>query len=207
MQSAELASVYMIDIVGFTKLNPSQQLKALSTLQSAVTRTKAYREERASGNLIALPTGDGMILAFKSSHPSVAAECATSLARRLRRAFFEVRAGIHHGTVYTLRDINGSDNINGHGINFAQRVMSCAAPGEIALSAAVAEALQATVTWHERVRGVGKQRVKHCVLLELFLLDLPGASAKKEVPVSGPIRNGLRPDRAKSSKPAIRRIA
>ena len=169
----EIASVFFTDIVGFTTLNPEQQMKARLLLEKYVQASPAFQTARQNKTVIIRPTGDGMALVF-FTHPSDAAGCAVEVARMIAKEnMLPVRMGIHQGTVYRLRDMNGSEDVNGRGINMAQRVMDGADCGEICISASVAEALRGTMEWHERIRPVGLKRIKHGESIEVFCLCGP----------------------------------
>ena len=56
----EIAHVLFVDIVGYSKLLTDEQSEALQELNQIVRSTEAVREAEAAGQLIILPTGDGM---------------------------------------------------------------------------------------------------------------------------------------------------
>ena len=169
----EIASVFFTDIVGFTKLNPEQQVKARLLLEKYVREAPSFQTARQNKTVIIRPTGDGMALVF-FTHPSEAAQCAAEVARMIaKEGALPVRMGIHQGTVYRLRDMNGGEDVNGRGINMAQRVMDGAECGEICISASVAEALRGTMEWHECIRPIGLKRIKHGESIEVFGLCGP----------------------------------
>jgi hypothetical protein len=70
----EIGHVLFIDIVGYSKLLTDEQSEALQDLNQIVRNTEAVREAEA-GQLIILPTGDGMALVFTGSVEGPA-ECA-----------------------------------------------------------------------------------------------------------------------------------
>src|SRR5215470_14364784 len=63
----EIAHVLFIDIVEYSKLLTDEQSEALQELNQIVRNTEAVREAEAAGQLIILPTGDGMALVFTGS--------------------------------------------------------------------------------------------------------------------------------------------
>src|SRR5437588_9107497 len=138
----EIAHVLFIDIVGYSKLLIDEQSEALQELNQIVRNTEAAREaERPSspprgsaGQLIYLPTGDGMALVFTGSVED-AVECALQISQALRaQPSLPVRMGIHSGPVHHVADVNQRENIAGAGINIARRVMDCGDAGHILLS-------------------------------------------------------------------------
>ena len=169
----ELASVFFLDIVAFTQLNPAEQVKARQMLESSIQCTEAFRKAIRDKLLVARPTGDGLALIF-FAHPCIAAECAVQVAKLLHNTtLFNIRMGINQGTVYRLKDINGHDDVSGSGINIAQRVMDCGDSGHILVSASVADALKGTMDWHQFIRPIGRRRIKHGDVIEIHNLCGP----------------------------------
>src|SRR5437762_11317234 len=127
----EIAHVLFVDIVEYSKLLTDEQSEALQELNQIVRNTEAVREAEAAGQLIILPAGDGMALAFTGSVDGPA-ECALEVSRALRaQPSLPVRMGIHSGPVQYVTDANARQNISGVGINIARRVMDCGDAGHI----------------------------------------------------------------------------
>src|SRR5881392_2589092 len=130
----EIAHVLFIDIVGYSKHLIDEQAEALQELNAIVRKTEAVREGETAGQLIRLPTGDGMALVFTSS-VEAPVECALQISHALRaQPTLPVRMGIHSGPVHQVEDVNDRTNIAGAGINVAQRVMDCGDAGHILIS-------------------------------------------------------------------------
>ncbi|MGI8435336.1 MAG: tetratricopeptide repeat protein [Chthoniobacterales bacterium] len=88
---------------------------------------EAVCEADKAGQLIRLPTGDGMALVFTDSLETPV-EAALQISRALRlKPGLGVRMGIHSGPVQHTSGVNERANIAGAGINLAQRVMDCGA--------------------------------------------------------------------------------
>src|SRR5438067_326125 len=120
----EIAHVLFIDIVGYSKLLIDEQSEALHELNQIVRNTEAARQADAAGQLIILPTGDGMALVFTGSVEDPV-ECALQISQVLRaQPSLPVRMGIHSGPVHNVADVNNLENIAGAGINTAQSVMN-----------------------------------------------------------------------------------
>ena len=60
----EIAHLLFIDVVGYSKLLVNEQIELMQELNRIVRGTECFREAEASGKLIRLPTGDGMVLLF-----------------------------------------------------------------------------------------------------------------------------------------------
>src|SRR5437868_4696925 len=166
----EIAHVLFIDIVGYSKLLIDEQSEALHELNQIVRNTEAAREAETAGQLIILPTGDGMALVFTGSVEDPV-ECALQISQRLRaQPSLPVRMGIHSGPVHHVADVNQRENIAGAGINIAQRVMDCGDAGHILLSKRVADDLVQYRRWQPFLHELGDFEVKHGVVVSVVNL-------------------------------------
>jgi len=166
----EIAHVLFIDIVGYSKLLTDEQSEALQELNQIVRSTEAVREAEAAGQLIILPTGDGMALAFTGSVEGPA-ECALEVSQALHaQPSVPVRMGIHSGPVQYVRDANARENISGVGINIARRVMDCGDAGHILVSKRFAGDLAQHRRWQRYLHELGDVEVKHGVVVSLVNL-------------------------------------
>jgi class 3 adenylate cyclase len=166
----EIAHVLFIDIVGYSKLLTDEQSEALQELNQIVRNTEAVREAEAAGQLIILPTGDGMALVFTGSVEGPA-ECALEVSRALRaQPSVPIRMGIHSGPVQHIRDANTRENISGVGINIARRVMDCGDAGHILVSKRFAGDLAQHRRWQPYLHDLGDVEVKHGVVVSLVNL-------------------------------------
>src|SRR5256886_4417404 len=159
----EIAHVLFIDIVGYSSLLISEQSELLGVLNNAVREAGESRSAEADGQLVRLPTGDGMALVFRHS-PEQPARCALEISQALKDyPELKVRMGIHSGTVNEVADVNERANITGAGINIAQRVMDCGDSGHILLSKHVADDLEQYPQWRSYLHDLGECEVKHGV--------------------------------------------
>jgi class 3 adenylate cyclase len=166
----EIAHVLFIDIVGYSKLLTDEQSEALQELNQIVRNTEAAREAEAAGQLIILPTGDGMALVFTGSVDGPA-ECALEISQALHaQPSVPVRMGIHSGPVQYIRDANARENISGVGINTARRVMDCGDAGHILVSKRFADDLAQHRRWQRYLHELGDVEVKHGVVVSLVNL-------------------------------------
>src|ERR1700745_2356338 len=78
----EIAHVLFIDLVGYSKLLIDEQTDALQKLNEIVRHTETAHEAEIAGQLIRLPTGDGMALVFTSS-VEAPVECALQISEAL----------------------------------------------------------------------------------------------------------------------------
>ncbi len=166
----EIGHVLFIDIVGYSKLLINEQTEAMHLLNEVVRETKAFRAADEAGDLIRLPTGDGMALVFLNTLEAPA-QCALEIGQALRRgAKFALRMGVHSGPVNQVADVNGRLNLTGVGVNIACRVMDCGDAGHILLSKRVAEDLEHYREWQPHLHDLGTVTVKHGVELGIFNL-------------------------------------
>ncbi|HET6382226.1 MAG TPA: hypothetical protein VFJ58_02455, partial [Armatimonadota bacterium] len=101
----ETAHVLLMDIVAYSQLTMGEQSECIHALQDMVRRTAAFQSAQADGDLIILPTGDGMALVF-FRNPLAPVECALEIARMLQDSdAFPLRMGIHTGPVLRVEDL------------------------------------------------------------------------------------------------------
>src|ERR1700746_717217 len=166
----EIGHVLFIDIVGYSKLNITEQSERLQKLKEIVWATDQFRQAQEEGKLLRLPTGDGGALVFRNNLEAPVL-CAMAIGKELKRhPEIHVRMGIHSGPVNEINDLNAQANIAGAGINFAQRVMDCGDAGHILLSRHVAEDLETYPRWQPYLHELGECEVKHGVRVGLVSL-------------------------------------
>jgi len=170
----EIAHLLFIDVVGYSKLLVNEQIELMQELNRIVRGTECFREAEASGKLIRLPTGDGMVLLFFRS-PEQPARCALEISQVLRsQTHIQLRMGVHSGPVNQVVDVNDQMNIAGAGINVGQRVMDCGDAGHILLSKHLADDLTHYRHWQPYLHDLGECDVKHGFRLHVFNLYRDG---------------------------------
>lgn len=166
--TSETACVLFMDIVDYSRVPMDFQLRVVRELQQMVRGTPEYRRSEATGDLITLPTGDGMALVFFRDVVAPI-QCAMQIAGAINELdAVEIRMGIHTGPVYRVEDINANANVSGGGINFAQRVMDCGDAGHILVSKQYRD--QILQIGHWPLQDLGECEVKHGVTLHLYNL-------------------------------------
>src|SRR5436309_15572839 len=170
----EIAHVLLIDVVGYSKLLVNEQIELLQELKQIVRSTECFRAAEARGELIRVPTGDGMALIFFHS-PEEPAQCALEISGALQdHPSMQLRMGVHSGQVGRVTDVNEKTNIAGSGINVSQRVLDCGDAGHILLSAHVAEDLCEYRHWQPYLHDLSECEVKYGLHLHLFNLYKDG---------------------------------
>jgi TolB-like protein/Tfp pilus assembly protein PilF/class 3 adenylate cyclase/tRNA A-37 threonylcarbamoyl transferase component Bud32 len=168
--TVEMAHVLFTDLVGYSLLPMDRQKEYLGELQQIVRESPRFRAAETAGDIISLPTGDGMALAFFGD-PTAPAQCALDVAAGLKsNPHLKLRMGIHSGPVYRVADVNANANVAGGGINMAQRVMDCGDAGHILVSKTVADVLLQLSQWSPHLTNLGECTVKHGVKIHLYNL-------------------------------------
>jgi class 3 adenylate cyclase len=142
------ATVVFTDIMDFSQKSTEDQKELVEALNAEVSHElrpfllPPYERPQ----VIALPTGDGMALAFVHyDQRGWTCETVFRLVHRLQEWAFRkttasdsgpvaLRFGIHAGPIEFVTDINGRPNICGNTINYAQRVMDAANGMQVLLS-------------------------------------------------------------------------
>ena len=166
----EIGHVLFIDIVGYSKLLIDDQRALQQQLNQIVRGTEQFRAAEAAGELVRLPTGDGMALVFFTS-PAAPVQCALEVSAALQsHSQLRLRMGINTGPVSGVADVNDKSNIAGAGINMAQRVMDVGEAGHILLSKRAAEDLVQYRQWEPNLHDLGEFEVKHGVKISIVNL-------------------------------------
>jgi len=166
----EMAHVLFTDLVGYSLLPMDKQKQYLGELQAVVRTAPRYAASQKAGDVLSLPTGDGMALVFFGD-PTAPAQTAVEIAAGLKsKPHLKLRMGIHTGPVYRVADVNANANVAGGGINIAQRVMDCGDAGHILVSKTVADVLCQLSDWAPCLCDLGEHPVKHGVSVHIYNL-------------------------------------
>ena len=110
---AEIAHVLFMDVVGYSKLLIDDQRDVQEQLNQIVRGTDQFRAAEKEGELIRLPSGDGMALVF-FSNPEAPVRCALEISKALKdHPELQLRMGIHSGPVSNLADVNDRSSVAG----------------------------------------------------------------------------------------------
>src|SRR4030088_3472807 len=163
----EIGHVLFIDVVGYSKLLIDDQRELQQQLNQIVRETEEFRAAEAAGQLVRLPSGDGMALVFFTG-PEAPVQCALEISEALQSyPQLRLRMGVNTGPVSGVADVNDRSNVAGAGINMAQRVMDFGDAGHILLSKRAAEDLVQYRQWKPHLHNLGEFEVKHGVKLSL----------------------------------------
>ncbi len=178
-QTRKLAAIVFTYIVGFTKLTADDQQKASDLLDIQRNEIKPIVESH-NGQWIK-EMGDGLILTFDTITNAV--KCSIKIQEKANTIDnLDLRIGIHLGEILEKEgDIIGDD------VNIAARIEPFAAPGGIAISNKVNDALirEADFTTKylgkPKLKGVGQEVKVYCITShDLPETDLSKVSAKLE---------------------------
>ncbi len=136
MDRTWLCSVLFMDIVNYSSQSVDVQMKWKARFNGYLT--EAIRDVPESERVI-LDTGDGAAVCFLGA-PEAAMFAALHLWQcfvkdeREQQQGLRVRTGVNLGPVKLVKDINGSLNAIGDGMNVGQRIMSFAPDNQILVS-------------------------------------------------------------------------
>lgn len=164
-----ICSVVFADLVEHTRKPIAEQANSKRRFNVRLERTLAGIP---AAERIILDTGDGAAIGFLAD-PEDALYAAIAL-RNLADSDVTgdaLRIGINLGPVKLVSDVNGNANLIGDGINFAQRVMSFAQPGEVLVSRAFRDVIACiSLDFAALFRSIGPCTDKHVREHEVFVV-------------------------------------
>jgi len=161
-QKRKLAAIVFTDIVGFTKLTAKDQTLASSLLTKQREAFKPIVESH--GGTWLKEMGDGLLLIFDTVTEAV--NCCIKIQEEAANIEQMVlRIGIHQGEILMLEnDVIGDD------VNVASRIEAFSAPGGIAISGKVYDAIvremhyQTKYLGKPKLKGVGQEVTVYCII-------------------------------------------
>ena len=175
----KLAAIVFTDIVGFTKLTAKDQSKASSLLTEQRNLLKPIVDSH-NGDWVK-EMGDGLLLTFDTVTDAV--NCTIKIQEAANKIdHLDLRIGIHQGEIlFTDNDVIGDD------VNIAARIEPFSAPGGIAISNKVNDALvresgyDTKFVGTPKLKGVGQEVKVYCITSHgLPETNLSDVSAKLE---------------------------
>lgn len=159
--------IFFCDVIGFSKLDPVAQFSCQQSLNAVLKSVLQEIGARLEEDVIALPTGDGVVLNFLAPAPDIHLQTALGVLETFHSrdmpgdGRFEMRIGLNSDVDTCVRDINGKRNIVGRGINMAQRVMDLSRHGQILMHDQVRMKLENFPAHREFLVPIGNFTVKH----------------------------------------------
>jgi len=180
-QKRKLAAIVFTDIVGFTKLTAKDQTLASELLTKQRDLLKPIVEDH--GGKWIKEMGDGLLLIFDTVTEAVEG-CIKIQETTKSIDDLNLRIGIHQGEILMLdNDVIGDD------VNVAARIEPFSAPGGIAISGKVYDAIvremhyQTKYIGKPKLKGVGQEVTVYCIISHgLPETKLSDVSAKLEAP-------------------------
>jgi class 3 adenylate cyclase len=175
-ETADVKYVFL-DVVGYTRgRSVEAQVEVISTLNRLVN--EALKETMSEGDeVIFLPTGDGMAIAFVNprsyeAHLRTAVRLVGNIhcynnATKDETRRFEVRIGINENVDNIILDINGRRNVAGNGIAMAQRIMDKADGMQVLVAQSVFDRLSPRERYMNSFRPYNATS-KHGVTFSVF---------------------------------------
>src|SRR5947207_14441912 len=107
----EIGHVLTMDVVEYSTLLITEQTRVMGELASIVKNTERFQRGESEGNLVRIPTGDGMALVF-FDYPQPPIECAMEFAGALTsHPAIGLRMGLHSATANSVVDVRARANI------------------------------------------------------------------------------------------------
>ena len=146
----KLAAIVFTDIVGFTKITANDQTLATTLLDKQRELLKPIVEKHNGKWLKEM--GDGLILIFETVTDAV--NCCIKIQETAKNVdHLNLRIGMHQGEVLLMEnDVIGDD------VNIASRIEAFSAPGGIAISNKVNDAIARES--HFTTKYLGKPKLK-----------------------------------------------
>ena len=163
-----IGHVLFMDIVAFTQRDEAAKERLIGALKHAVRESSVYQNALAQARVLDSFTGDGMALIFLEDE-TAPLRCALDIARALHAVpDLRMRSGIHSGPVKPESSVGGIPNYIGVGVDMAQRVMDCAASGQILLARDTVADVPAYAEFGDHLHDLGERKIKHGHWLALY---------------------------------------
>lgn len=180
IQGSQVAQVLFLDMIAYSRESTQTQARWVTALNEVVNGCEPYQAAQALGQVLVLPTGDGMALIFWGNVTS-AVDAAVAIQEAAKgHPELKLRLGLHSGLVQSQASVHGSPNVVGEGINTAQRVMDLGAEGQILLTREYAQLLKHFAEWAPRLMDLGEATSKHGQKIHIFDLLPEGVAAKPD---------------------------
>ena len=140
---AQEGAIVFTDIVGFTEFTALQGDEA--ALKLLATQDRVVEEIVGTDGRVVKSLGDGLLIWFDD--PGKAVQAALTLQSRFEEESFEenlplwVRIGVHFGS-----PARRGEDLIGHDVNVAARIVALAAPGEVLVSEACTHQVSGTAS-------------------------------------------------------------
>lgn len=166
--------IFFCDIIGYSKLEPINQYECHAQLTRIIRSCLDKLNTKLLEDVIALPTGDGLILNYIKSEPDIHLKTALMvldiLAKYNKNTYWpiQLRIGLNTNVDSIVIDVNNKKNIVGKGINLAERITNLSTHGRILMHKRVYEDLSNYKKYDGKFIFLGDFTVKHNVVIPIF---------------------------------------
>ena len=166
--------IFFCDIIGYSKLEPINQYECHAQLTRIIRSCLDKFQTKLLEDVIALPTGDGLILNFIKPEPDIHLKTALMvleiLAKYNKNTYWPIklRIGLNTNVDSIVLDVNNKKNIVGKGINLAERITNLSTHGRILMHKRVYEDLSNYKKYDGKIVYTGDFTVKHNVIVPIY---------------------------------------
>ncbi len=174
--NSQHASIFFVDIVGFSKKSLEKQLKEINLIEGWVRKCNIFKEKKQE--IVYIPTGDGFAIVFLQSPDG-----PLLLAKRFTKNFKnKVRIGLHSGSIILRSNLLEQKNVVGEGINKAKRVMDCGGNAHILASVDYYRMVGNQECYKHLFHPIGNYPIKHGEELELYNIYCEKETVGNKIP-------------------------
>ncbi len=166
--------ILFCDIIGFSKLEPINQYECHAQLTRIIRSCLDKLNTKLLDDVIALPTGDGLILNYIKPEPDIHLKTALAVLEILSKYNkttywpIKLRIGLNTNVDSIVLDVNNKKNIIGRGINLAERVTNLSTHGRILMHKRVFEDLSNYKKYDGKIIYLGDYTVKHNIVIPVY---------------------------------------
>lgn len=166
--------IFFCDIIGYSKLEPINQYECHAQLTRIIRSCLDKLNAKLLEDVIALPTGDGLILNYIKSEPDIHLKTALTvleiLSKYNKNTYWPIklRMGLNTNVDSIVIDVNNKKNIVGRGINLAERITNLSTHSRILMHKRVYEDLSNYKKYDGKIVYLDDFTVKHNVIVPIY---------------------------------------